>query len=341
MKAVARLRSVPSWCLLAAAGCSTVVSGSATLTAPGSGRGTSGARSGSAHSAGSSSASSTRESSSSGGAWDGGSTASSSSGSSGGSSASLDTPDAGETDAGSTEALCPAVLVPPTSTSCTSGTSVGSQLVDVLACSAVGGASIGAVDGAGVPIPGAAATSASDGAFALCLPDGAPFSLQMQAASYLPTFGPEMENPEGYQLNQLGLISSEGLQAFEGFIPGGIAPNKAGILLKVAGSGRPCNRLRWGWSFGLLLPDGGAVPDGGYQSLYLGTSDLPDPTAQATATGGSALLYNVDPSISDFFIVTATNPDAGSCVPQNEADGFTGRVFVSAGAVTYDPLILP
>jgi hypothetical protein len=165
--------------------------------------------------------------------------------------------------------------------------------------------------------------------------------VQLQAASYLPTYTAEMVDPEDFELSQIGLFSSAGLQAFEGFIPGGTAPNTAGVILKVTGSGKPCDRLRWGWTFGLTLPDGGAIPDGGYQSLYLGTSDLPDPTLTATSTVGLAMLYNIDPALSDFFVVTATNPDAGSCPPQNLAAGFTGRVFVSAGAVTYAPLILP
>ena len=97
-----------------------------------------------------------------------------------------------------------------------------------------------------------------------------------------------------------------------------------------------------GWSFGLTLPDGGPVPDGGYQVIYLGSGGLPDPLATATSTPGTGLIYNLDPSISNFFVVSAINPDAGAtCPSDNAALGLTGRVFVGGDDVTIAPFLLP
>lgn len=95
-----------------------------------------------------------------------------------------------------------------------------------------------------------------------------------------------------------------------------------------------------GWTLGLALPDGGPIPDGGYQLAYIGTSGIPDTGATATSSAGSALFYNIDPSITDFVAVTATNADAGSCVPVNSTLGFTGRLFVAEEGITAYSILL-
>jgi hypothetical protein len=48
-----------------------------------------------------------------------------------------------------------------------------------------------------------------------------------------------------------------------------------------------------------------------------------------------------DTQLSDFFVVTYQNPDAGACTVQNLSLGFTGRVYVAGGAVSACPLFLP
>jgi hypothetical protein len=234
------------------------------------------------------------------------------------------------------------VAIAPTSASCNSATSASfaSQLVDILSCSAISNASISAIGADGVPYSGAASTSASDGAFAICLPFNSSFSIQAAAALYPTTYYAELLNTEISYLPQLPAISQESLNAFSAFFPGGLDPDGAVLLAKLTGSGS-CRLQQTGWTFEVQLPDGGPIPDGGYQLIYLGASDLPDAQATETAASGAALIYNIDTSLADFLVVTATNPDAGSCLPQNGSVGFTGRVYVAESAVSIDPILLP
>ena len=111
------------------------------------------------------------------------------------------------------------------------------------------------------------------------------------------------------------------------------------IIAKLAST--QCFGDQAGWTFGISLPDGGLLPDGGYQLVYTGASYVPAPNAVATSSTGAALFYNIDPTISDFLLVTAAAPDDGGCAPINGGLGFTGRVFVSGGAVSIDPFLLP
>jgi hypothetical protein len=191
----------------------------------------------------------------------------------------------------------------------------------------------------GVPVSGAAATSQSNGAFEICLPTDTPFSLQMTAPGYPTTYYAEMLNADAGFFAQLGSVSSDELNAVGAFVPGGVIPTRSIVVAEMAAS--TCIKDRGGWSFSIWLPDGGSFPDSGYQLLYLGSNDLPDPTVTVTAHNGGAIFYNIDPTLSDFVVITAENPDAGACEPLNSSIGMTGRVYVAGGSAAIDPFLLP
>ena len=226
--------------------------------------------------------------------------------------------------------------LPPT---CASGSSFASQVVDIIECLPLGGAAIAAIGSDGVPVSGAVGTSATNGSFEVCLPANTTFSLQMTAPSYPTTYFAEMLNADAGFFTQVGSVSTAELNAVGAFVPGGVIPNRAIVVAQMAGTA--CIKQRAGWSFQITLPDGGAFPDGGYQLLYLGTNDLPDPMAETTATNGGAVFYNIDPSVSDFVVISAENPDAGACEPINSSIGMTGRVYVTSGSAAIDPFLLP
>jgi hypothetical protein len=218
--------------------------------------------------------------------------------------------------------------------------SVASQLVDPLTCTPISGATIAAIGADGVPISGAAAVTGSDGTFAMCVPSGTPFSISITAAASPLTYSAEAIAGGGFdgEFAQLSLVDNAEVGAFASLLPTALTPGDALILAKVTGvSG--CDDIA-GWSFAVTLPDGGALPDGGYQLVYFGNNYLPDPAATATSSFGAALIYNIDEATSPFLAVTATNPDGGDCVPINDEIGYTGRLFVTGGAATTDVFIL-
>jgi hypothetical protein len=190
-----------------------------------------------------------------------------------------------------------------------------------------------------VPFSTAAATSSSDGNFALCLPTGSPFTIQIQAAGYPTTYYAEMLDPAAGGFAQMAMLSTGDIQAFEGIFPGGDQPNTALVVAKLTGTA--CFTDLAGWTFDLALPDGGPLPDGGYQLIYLGPTAVPDSSLTSTSSKGAALIYNLDPSLSSFLTLSAQTPDAGSCQVINSGLGFTGRIYVSGGSLTIDPFLLP
>ena len=56
---------------------------------------------------------------------------------------------------------------------------------------------------------------------------------------------------------------------------------------------------------------------------------------------GSALLYDVDPLVSNQLLVTATNADAGICSQISASYGLNGQVQVSGNALSIAPFVLP
>jgi hypothetical protein len=237
------------------------------------------------------------------------------------------------------EVTCPAIAICPTPVRCPTGTGFSSQVVDYIACTPIANAAVTAIDADGVPFPGVADTTQSDGSLSLCLPGGVPFSIQMDAAAYPTTYLAELLDADAGYFSQAASISTAELQAFASIFPGGVEPEMAFVLVKLKAA--TCGGAFPGWTIGVSLPDGGALPDGGYQLIYFGPSYVPDPTATVTTTKGAAAIYNLDPSISPFIVVTASNPDAGACQSINGSLGLTGRLYVSGGAVTVDPIVLP
>jgi hypothetical protein len=237
---------------------------------------------------------------------------------------------------------CPGLATGPTATSCAAGTPFSSQIVSS-PCLDVGSAAVTAVDGNGQPISAASATTNGDGSFALCLPADAPFSVEVTAPSFLPTYAAESLNLDagasGFLPQLIAVpsdVSGELAAASSSF-----DPTKAIVAFQTEAFGLGsflCAQN--GWSFGLTLPDGGAVPDGGYDVAYYDQFVL-NLAATATDFEGIAYIYNLDPTLSSFYVVSATNPDAVGCAPLNQSLGMTGRIFVAGGAATSYPVVLP
>ena len=267
--------------------------------------------------------------------------AGSSGGTTGGSGSSGSTSSGGSSSGNfqTSETFCPGVAIGELQGSCTIGTPFASQLVDILSCAAIPNATIAAIGSDGVPVSGAAATTASNGGFTFCAPMDSSFSIQITASGYPTTYYAELLDTTVSYISQLAMVSTGALGAFGDFIPGGFASDKSVAVVKLTGTA--CILDYAGWNLGLALPDGGPVPDGGYQLIYLDSSGVPSPTATMTDSEGAVIIYNIDSSISDFYLVTASNPDAGSCPQITGADGFTGRIFVAPGTVAVAPIVLP
>jgi hypothetical protein len=207
------------------------------------------------------------------------------------------------------------------------------------------GASVTAIDATGAAITGATATTDVNGAFGLCLPNGGPFSVELTADGGQTTYSPELEDPDaGPWAFQVGVVAPTSLQDLAAVAPGGFAASQGIVAVAVLAleAGNPACQLT-GWTFGLALPDGGPVAAGGYQVLYTGPESNTKVVPGATATGltGNAYLYNIDTTVSDFFVVTASSPAMPACQPVGASIGLTGRVYVAAGATTVYPLVLP
>jgi hypothetical protein len=95
-----------------------------------------------------------------------------------------------------------------------------------------------------------------------------------------------------------------------------------------------------GWSFLATLPDGGAGPGGPWPTAYFDDSgDLQ--VVGSTFDIGRAFMYNIDPS-AGYVSVHASNPDIpNGCNQIDQVVGFTGRIFVSSGAVSFYPWVMP
>ncbi len=306
--------------------------------------------------AGSSSATSTASAGSASGGTSGAATGSSSgavtgggsSTSSGGGSSSEEAFDAGcpqsdGSDAGSTEPFsCPIDSIPPYDGGCPSGEAVRSYLVNIATCEGIF-ATVSAIDSNGVPVSGDSTLSdPCSGDFSLCTPQNGPFTVQIQAANFPTTYTAEMTSLASGAFAQFVMITSDELDALEAFLPVQIDPNRDTLIVGLPSQSGQCQGPpKAGWTFALSLPDGGAFPDGGYYLSYQETNFIPSASLTSTSELGTGIFFNVDPTIADYVLITATNPNPGSCDPRNVALGFTGRVFVTASALSYDAFMLP
>jgi hypothetical protein len=60
-----------------------------------------------------------------------------------------------------------------------------------------------------------------------------------------------------------------------------------------------------------------------------------------TTSSGFAYFYNIDPMLSDFFVISYQNADAGACQPENASIGLTGRVYVAGNALSFFLVEMP
>lgn len=187
----------------------------------------------------------------------------------------------------------------------------------------------------GVPLSGSETqtTSLSDGSFFLCGPLDTPFYVQAMAANYQPAESALLDEdggPDNFfaSLGEFAMISTQFLPAFQEILPVPFVPGSSMVVVYIStytcGAG--------GIQVGAALPDGGTL-DGGlpFQVLYINQSG-PDPNLTATTDGGNAILYNIDPTLTNGFIaITLSNPDAGAdCLtPIPARSNETGLVPVS------------
>jgi hypothetical protein len=97
---------------------------------------------------------------------------------------------------------------------------------------------------------------------------------------------------------------------------------------------------------GAALPDGGTLADGGplpFAVTYI-NGDFPDSTLTATTSTQTALLYNIDSTLTNgTIVVTAANPSfPASCVTELPAAwDMTGQVPVSDSSFSETGFPLP
>ncbi len=237
--------------------------------------------------------------------------------------------DAGPIDAGPVDAG-PVDAGPP-GQACLSGT-----LSDAESMTPIAGAAVIATDSNGLPYAGAATTSGTDGSFTLCPPTGATFTTQINAAGYPVTYFESAVLSKSESLGSLPLISTEVIGALGSFLQGFVSTDAA-LLIPVRSLSGGCSVA--GWSVEASLPDGGAIP--GTQTAYLESSGLPSTTLTSTTTEGAAVIYDIDPSLTGQVVVSASNPNEGSCAPDGAALGLTGMVEVGGAAISIAPIVLP
>ena len=186
----------------------------------------------------------------------------------------------------------------------------------------------------------AATTNSTTGAFFICGPEGQPFTISATAAGYPATYFAELAGASIQDVVQLGMLSNTSLSVIGGIVPGGVDLSKGMVVVKVSNT-LNCDPEVAGWTLGITLPDGGSLPDGGYQMAYGGQAGLPQPGLTETSSAGAAIFYDIDPTLSEFFVITYQNPDAGACQSIDTALGFSGRIHVAGGAVSAFPVFLP
>jgi hypothetical protein len=209
------------------------------------------------------------------------------------------------------------------------GGSFASALVDLFDCTPIAGATVQALDAQGVPLPGSV-TSASDGTFLLCGPPDAGFTPFFSAPGYVTAYFAELQAGVHSSISGISMASQSEEEVIESLLPG--SPNISESLILVEMGSDPTCPNSSGWTFSLEYLDGGAV-DGDIEA-YLGPTGIPTPGLTATTATGAALFYNVDVSSTSFLHVAPSNPDAGACVPRQVTAFYTGRLYVSSGAIS-------
>ncbi len=186
-----------------------------------------------------------------------------------------------------------------------------------------------------MPLSGSLDTAA-DGSFVFCEPPGTPFTLSLAASGYTTMYRPEMQANVDGDYAYMGLISND----FAGVLQGFGVNLALGTVIVLVEKTNSCPDAS-GWTISLSDADGGSLPDGGYQVDYLGTDDLPVTGLGNTSAGGTAIVYGINLSATNFFHVSASKPDAGACMPVFDTAFLTGRVYVTTNAIATLALQMP
>ncbi len=246
------------------------------------------------------------------------------------------------------EYVCPQAAVPPLTTTCPDGFPLPCQIVDLIYCTPVVGATINAIGADGVTIAGASTHTDSNGAFVFCLPFETAFTVQATAQGYVSTNLAEIllpldggAAPNLGQVGQIGLLQTEFVDALSLFVPGGYDQSEGLVVAAVGGTGACVTAdAGIGWTLSIALADGGAFPDGGYTQLYLSPNEVASSSTTTTAAG-VGLFVNVDIPTDDYIYVYAAKADQGICPLLNPEVGFTGRLLLGANTGSFAPFILP
>ena len=124
----------------------------------------------------------------------------------------------------------------------------------------------------------------------------------------------------------------------------GFEPTESLIVAEVIGAGGqpPCNDVG-GWTVSASLPDGGAISfltayasDAGALHTSLTATQA---VTEAGHTFGLGFLYNLDPTLTNSVIVSATQAGGTGCFV-NDGGPFTGRVVIGPGSFSFAPLML-
>ncbi len=207
------------------------------------------------------------------------------------------------------------------------------KLIDLETCNPLGGVAVQAIGGDGVPISGSSATSAAGtGVFVVCVPAQEPVTMSFNLTGYPQTYYSESLGTE--DLDWIGMLDNDVITEVTNFIPGGVnlSLGTVAVFFSTRATGCPVDN----WAITLNLPDGGALADGGYDLVYMDGNSIPETSLTATSGSGIAILYNIDTSATNFFEVVPTTPDAGACYPRNMEEGYTGRIYVTGNAVSYE-----
>jgi sugar lactone lactonase YvrE len=187
--------------------------------------------------------------------------------------------------------------------------------------------------------------------YVACLPSGQPTTLQFMMPGYVTTYLAEFSltaSPPTVDEVVFMMFCSSSFTNFATQIPNlntslatvfGLVNPGLGSGVAGCDGGFAAGQLD-GWTFSVSLVDGGAGSGGPWPVGYLDPSgDLQ--AIDATFDTGQAVAYNVDPG-AQYVAIHGVNPALGVQLPSaNSAFGLTGRVYVSAGAFSYDPWIVP
>jgi len=219
----------------------------------------------------------------------------------------------------------------------------GTAITDYFTCAPVCGLGFQLLDSNGLPIAGASQESDSPTGFVhLCLSKDQAYTPSVGGGAYATFYYGEIQGEVSYDVPSLGVFPTNDISAL-GPIIGGLDPTKASAIFFVFAMTETCGSLAQaaGWTISLAFPDGGAYPSGSYSVVYVDDTGVPSSSLTQTSTYGVAFVTNIDTSLGSFVTPVYGNADAGPCTVQNEALGFTGRLFVAPGDFSEQGVFLP